>query len=673
MVGEVSQRSEPRGLDASADVRELRGVGEVVAGHLRRAGIQTVGDLLRAFPRRCRPVAVIEAPDQRFLGQRVRLRAPVGSVRRSWLRGRRSLVTIELAGPEPVVLSFFNQPYLARSVNVGAERSAEGILDRSGGRAGRWTLTAPRLLPADPETGAVELIYPDIEGVTGGRFARLSAQAIERLDPDSMAWEPLPPGLHAWFETQEIPLEPMAALRAIHRPDTAAEHEAARRHFAVREAVALFRRVQAARDRREQRVGLALEIDAALDRRIAARIPFEWTADQARAVAALREQLGRGSPMGVLLQGDVGTGKTAVAVYCALAAVARGHQVAMLAPTELLAEQHHAGLARWLEGSEVRHARLTASLPADRRREVEGALADGGLDLVVGTHALMSQRASFARLGLCIVDEQQRFGVGQRMALVAKGHDPHVLVMTATPIPRTLALTAFGDLDLVSLRERPQGRPPARAIYVEPRCWRRVLSAIGRRVSRGQRVYVVCPKVGEGGEKGGAVRLHRELRAHFAVGLVHGRLSSAERQQVVGAFQRGEVDVLVGTTVLEVGVDVPEATLMVVVGCDRFGLSTLHQLRGRVGRGRTRGLCILTGAATARTAALCRTTDGFELAEEDLALRGGGELLGKRQSGHGSLSALSFAGRDAADGDDRDLLLVVRQAVREESVSSRGG
>jgi len=240
---------------------------------------------------------------------------------------------------------------------------------------------------------------------------------------------------------------------------------------------------------------------------------------------------------------------------------------------------------------------------------------------------------------------------------MAKGVDPHVLVMTATPIPRTLALTLFGDLDVVALRERPRGRAPARAIFCPPQRWRRVMAAIGRRAARGEGVFVVCPKIGEDGEKGGAVHLAAELSRRFRTGLVHGRMGQAERQAATAAFRDGELDVLVGTTVLEVGVDVPRATLMVVVGCERFGLSTLHQLRGRVGRGGRRGLCILTGDATARTAALCRTDDGFELAEEDLALRGGGELLGQRQSGAGELRALDVVA-------DHDLLQAVRDAVR---------
>ena len=343
----------------------------------------------------------------------------------------------------------------------------------------------------------------------------------------------------------------------------------------------------------------------------------------------------------------------------ALATLARGYQVAFLAPTELLAEQHLASVQPWLAGSAVRAVLVTASRGAAERRAAQRELASGSAHLVFGTHALLSGSTVFGNLGLCIIDEHHRFGVAQRMRLLAKGRDPHVLVMTATPIPRTLTLALFGDLESVLMRERPLGRPVARAFHMGRNDWQRVLAITRRRVARRQRVFFVSPKIGEDGSEGGATALAAALGRHFEVGLVHGRMNAADRQQVTAAFRRGEFQILVGTTVLEVGVDVPEATLMVVVGCDRFGLATLHQLRGRVGRGRRRGLCLLVGASGARTEALCRTTDGFALAEEDLAIRGSGELLGMRQSGAGDLRALDPVA-------DLNLLLEARAAVREE-------
>jgi ATP-dependent DNA helicase RecG len=368
--------------------------------------------------------------------------------------------------------------------------------------------------------------------------------------------------------------------------------------------------------------------------------------------------------MGVLLQGDVGSGKTAVALDAMLAAVDGGFQAAFLAPTELLAEQHFEGFRARLAGEALRLAYLSSSLAPAERRGVEAGLAAGEVDLLVGTHALFSARTRFARLGLMVVDEQHRFGVGQRAALYAKGERPHVLVMTATPIPRTATLALFGDLDLLSLRERPAGRAPAPAVFVPRQGWPRILAAVARHLRRGGRVFVVCPKIGEDGSKGGAVRLAAEFGTRFRTGLVHGQMPAAERRARTEAFRDGAFEVLVGTTVLEVGVDVPAATLMVVVGAERFGLAQLHQLRGRVGRARRRGLCILTGEPGARVAAICRSRDGFELAEEDLRLRGAGELLGARQTG-----ALDFRALDPLD--DYEILRRARDAVRGESEHRR--
>jgi ATP-dependent DNA helicase RecG len=277
---------------------------------------------------------------------------------------------------------------------------------------------------------------------------------------------------------------------------------------------------------------------------------------------------------------------------------------------------------------------------------------------------LLTGDVALPGLGLVVVDEQHRFGVQQRMQLVQKGDNPHVLVMTATPIPRTLALVLFGDLDVLTLRQRPPGRRAVRAFHLPAEKWTRTLRSIRRAIARGGRVFVVCPAVGEDGEKGGVVRVHESLQQHFKCGLVHGRLSTPERQRALALFREGITDVLVGTTVLEVGVDVPNATLIVVVAADRFGIATLHQLRGRVGRGTRRGLALLCGPRTERVAAVCRTTDGFELAEADLALRGSGELLGTAQSGFGELRALDPV-------DDLPLLLQVRAAVQDAAAEAK--
>jgi ATP-dependent DNA helicase RecG len=631
------------GLGPEAPLACLPGIGPGTAARLQAAGLATVFDLVTFFPRRCRPLRDLTTPADEAVGELVRLRGVVDAVRSAWLPGRRSMVTVAFAADDGCRFdaAFFNQPWLRRTYRPGERRLVEGVLARKGRR---FVLQQPRILPRDSEpAGEVQLRYPEVPGIGAARLQQWLAHALAALDWARVALPPLPPGL-AEFEQA-----PASLLLAMHRPKDHAEHEAARRHFAVREAVQLFTAVERARAARAARPARAFAVDPALAARIRARIPFALTDDQEQALAALWRRLAGPAAMGVLLQGDVGTGKTAVAVGAALAVLARGASVAFLAPTELLAEQHHAAVARWLAGSGVA-VRLCTAANRDGDADPEAPA------LVFGTHALLGDDAPLGRPSLVIVDEQHRFGVAQRMALVHKGDNPHVLVMTATPIPRTLALAMFGDLDTVVLASRPPGHRPVRACHVPAERWPRVVRSIARAVQRGGAVYVVCPAVGEDGEKGGVLRMFAALRQRFRCGLVHGRMRPAERQQVLQAFRDGELDVLVGTTVLEVGVDVPRATLIVVAAAERFGIATLHQLRGRVGRGRRRGLAILCGTRTERVAAVCRTTDGFALAEADLALRGSGELLGTAQSGFGELRALDPV-------DDLDLLLRVRRAV----------
>ena len=629
-------------LEPTAPITCLRGVGPSLAAKLAAAGITTLLDLLLCFPRRYRALRELAAPDEAHVGELVRLVGTVRSVRSAWLPGRRSMVTAQFAVDEgaPFEVQWFNQPWLKKNFAVGDVRTLEGVLVQKGKR---FLLQQARVLPrtATP-SGEVQLRYPDIDGVSNARLQQWLALVLQDLDWQRIALPPLPQGL------DEFAVEPTGLLRAMHVPNDVAEHEHARRHFAVREAVALFAAVEKARRARAVRPARPFPVEPALAARIRARIPLQLTADQEAAVQLLWQKLAGPAAMGVLLQGDVGTGKTAVAIAAALAVLARGASVAFLAPTELLAEQHWQNVARWLAGSGVDVVLHTA--------QQQGAPRTDKPALVFGTHALLTSGAPLGKLGLVVVDEQHRFGVQQRMALVHKGDNPHVLVMTATPIPRTLALVLFGDLDVAVLQQRPPGRRSARAFHVATDDWPRAVRSIARAVKRRGRVFVVCPAVGEDGEKGGVVRMQEVLQQRFRCGLVHGRMKPAERQAMLAAFRDGQLDVLVGTTVLEVGVDVPDAVLMVVAAADRFGIATLHQLRGRVGRGTRRGLCLLCGPRTERIAAVCRTTDGFALAEADLALRGSGELLGTAQSGFGELRALDPV-------EDLELLRRVRQAV----------
>ena len=632
----------------------LRGIGERLARTLREeAGLQTIRDLVTCFPRRLRQVVEIENPSDEVLDELVRMTVRVGQTRSVWLRGRRSMVTVTVASPDgtPIELRFFNQPYLKNAYKQGTERVVEGTLSRRGKTIG---LSPGRFLPVNQRrTGPCSLTYRDIPGVSENRFAGFVQQALDRVDLTSWKHIRFPSTLHAELPRFED------ALRAMHRPVTVAEFERARQRFAAEEAVALFRRVEKAQRARLRRSGPVLRLGRVVEDRIRGRIPFTLTGDQERAIEDLWKLLRGPAPMGVLLQGDVGTGKTAVAICAALAVLAEGYQVAFLAPTELLAEQHFAVCRHWLAGSRVASGLLTASQSPQAREVLGSELRTGGPQLVFGTHALMSAGITFAKLGLVIIDEQHRFGVAQRTELVRKGEDPHVLYMTATPIPRTLTLSMFGDLDLAVLRDKPPGHRTVPAFFLPPekRSWRRIVGMISRRVARGRQVFVVCPKVGEDGSKGGVVRIHKELMKMFPCGLVHGQMKASLRQEVFDGFRRGELQVLVGTTVLEVGIDVSNSTLIVILGADRFGLATLHQLRGRVGRGNRRGLCVMTGKPGPRIRAVCRTTDGFELAEHDLAIRGAGKLMGVQQSGVGDFSALDLVA-------DSQLLVRIRDMVR---------
>lgn len=644
-TGESDEVREPgrRGLSPEALVVSVPGVGPTTAIRLADVSVETVFDLAAFFPRRYRSLQELSAPDESAIGELVRITGEVQKVSMQWLPGRRSMVTVTFACEDGSTFqaAFFNQPWLKKNYATGQRRQVEGTLQQKGQR---FVISAAKVLPMKTVAeGEIQLKYPEVEGVSSSRLQKWIAHVLDHLDWSCVILPALPSGL------QEMTKSPRELLLAMHRPADVMQHEEARRHFATRDAIKLFEGVERARRARAIRPATAFVVDVDLAKRIIARIPFALTQDQHDAVAALWQKLAGPAAMGVLLQGDVGTGKTAVAVAAGLAICAKDGLVAFLAPTELLAEQHHASVSKWLKGSGVDVVLCTAT----HRR----AIPAKGPRMVFGTHALLSSDVEMPGLGLVVVDEQHRFGVKQRMKLVQKGENPHVLVMTATPIPRTLALVSFGDLDVVTLKTRPPGREPVRAFHVPTNNWRRAVRCIKRAVGRAGRVFVVCPAVGVEGEKGGVVRVHDALQKQFRCALVHGRLKASERQRALALFRDGIVDVLVGTTVLEVGVDVAEATLMVVVSADRFGIATLHQLRGRVGRGGRRGIALLCGPRTERVAAVCETTDGFDLAERDLGIRGSGELLGTQQSGFSEMLAFDPV-------EDHDVLLRVREAVR---------
>ena len=432
------------------------------------------------------------------------------------------------------------------------------------------------------------------------------------------------------------------AYYAIHEPNTMEEAEMAKKRLIFEEFFVFSAGLSLMRASRAEKKTEAydnLDLKPFLE-----LLPFTLTGAQQRAIDEIVEDFGRGAPMNRLVQGDVGSGKTMIAAAAAYLTIRNGHQAALMAPTEILAEQHYQSLGRLFAPLGIRTVLLTGSLTPKEKRLVRESVAAGEADLIIGTHALLSDTTTFHDLGLVIADEQHRFGVAQRSKLSAKGHDPHLLVMSATPIPRTLALLMYGDLDVSIINELPPGREAVDTFLVGESYRARINTFIRKQVSEGHQCFVVCPAVEENEDlsiKAATVwaeTLQKTVFPDLRIELLHGQMKASEKEEAMASFARGEADVMVATTVIEVGVDVPNATLMVIEDADRFGLSQLHQLRGRVGRGKAKSFCILTShnknpETLQRLKALCKTTDGFKIAEEDLALRGPGDFFGSRQSG----------------------------------------
>jgi ATP-dependent DNA helicase RecG len=526
-------------------------------------------------------------------------------------------------------------------------------------------LDSPGAVVRSQQIGRLVPVYALTEGLTADRLR----QAVQALLPGVRHWpDPLPAPLVA-----RLGLPPRGeALAGIHQPANREALQRWRHRLVFDEFLLLQLALGLRRERLRRRPAPPLTLAGDADDLVARfldLLPFAFTGAQERVLAEIRADLVRPQPMARLVQGDVGSGKTVVALAALLTAIAAGCQGALMAPTEVLAEQHFAKLAHWLPQLQVNCALLTGSTPARRRRELLQDLANGQLHLLVGTHALLEDPVQFARLGLVVVDEQHRFGVRQRNRLLAKGLQPHLLTMTATPIPRTLALSIHGDLDVSQIDELPPGRTPVRTELLRASERARAWRLVREQVAQGQRAYVVLPLVEESEKLDlrSAVEVHRHLDEDefpdLAVGLLHGRLKSEQKQRAIGAFARGESQILVSTTVVEVGVDVPEASVMVIEHAERFGLAQLHQLRGRVGRGAAASYCLLlydgdNALARQRLEVLARSSDGFEIAEMDLRLRGPGQVLGTRQSGLPDLALASLA-------DDGAVLEQAREVARE--------
>ena len=640
-------RFRPERLEAPLET--LHGVGPTLAKRLAKLGLRSVGDLLEHRPRRYEAAAPERRIADLFGDEEVLIRGDVvrTSLRRG--RGRLQILTAQVRDESgQITATWFNQPWLKDKLQPGTHVRLRGSQNRFGFAVKSFDLNG------GTATADFAPVYPASEDVSAAKLRELVTAALEhaRDRPD-----PVPAAVAA---ARALPLR-ADALAAVHAPRSLDEAEEGRRRLAFDELLVLQLALARRAAEREQLVASELPPPGELIDRYRAALPFELTEHQKAAIAEIDADLARTTPMQRLLQGDVGSGKTVVALYALLRAVEAGRQGALMAPTETLAEQHFLTIEGICMELGVTCALVTGSVKSR---------IGGQADVVVGTHALIQKGFEFRDLAVAVVDEQHRFGVEQRAALV-EGRAPHVLHMTATPIPRTLALTVYGDLAVSEIAKPPATRKPIVTAWVSEERSSEAYTRLCAHLAEGRQAYVVCPLIEESATstaraaEAEAERLRAGELTGFRVGCMHGRLKPAERRELMARFKAGELDVLVATTVIEVGVDVPNATIMIVQEADRFGLAQLHQLRGRVGRGAEQSYCLLvsgpkeqlTETATERLEAMVATTDGFELAERDLEIRGGGALLGARQSG---LSDLRFA----RVTHDRDLLEAAREAAR---------
>ncbi|MFB0535187.1 MAG: ATP-dependent DNA helicase RecG [Anaerolineae bacterium] len=647
------------GLDSPITV--LPGISDGYAKRLKRLGVTTIRDLLYLFPRRYDDYRSLKTINQLQYGEEVTIIGAIWDTMARQTRGGGSLVTSIISdGTGTIQATWFNQPYLEKQMRPRRQVVLSGKVDEY---LGRLTFQSPEWEPLDKElihTGRLVPVYPLTKGITSRWLRRLTKRTVDYWT------KRLPDHLPASLRQRANLMDLEPAICQIHFPDNQQTLEQSHRRLSFDEFFLIQMGVLRQRHDWRTQPGRAVAVNEGLLESFVRSLPFELTKAQRRVLREIVNDLRSAKPMNRLLQGDVGSGKTVVAVAAMLLTVASGCQAVIMAPTEILAEQHYKNVTQLLEGissmgqsgpselgatppsapsvPSLNIRLLTGSLRPTEKEQIHGEIAAGEVDIAIGTHALIQEGVDFKDLALAVIDEQHRFGVTQRAALRQKGYNPHVLVMSATPIPRSLALTIYGDLDISVIDELPPGRRVIETSWLLPRERERAYSFVRGQIEQGHQAFIICPLVEESEkiEAKAAVEEHRRLQEQvfpdLRLGLLHGRMKGEEKEAVMAQFHRGELDILVSTSVVEVGIDVPNATVMLVEGAERFGLAQLHQFRGRVGRSEYQSYCLLVADSPSfegqqRLMAIESTQDGFALAEKDLELRGPGEFFGTRQSG----------------------------------------
>ena len=616
-------------------INALKGVGDKKAQLFNKIGIHSVGDLLYYFPRSyedwSHPLMISDVKGGEVCCIRGKLSA---AMRESRLPGKRIMVRAEVSdGYDVMRLVYFNNKYITQMLKYDTAYIFYGkaTKDFSGVQ-----MVSPEFIRADSNSDSFRAVYGLTAGLTNKAVQNAVSQALSLL-PEKVG-DPLPEYIRQKYNLYDL----RKAIINIHRPQTPADYESARHRLVVEELLVLSLGIRSLKNKHKEARGTNISADYTDE--FISLLPFNPTNAQKRAMTdCATDMLSGVVPMNRLVQGDVGSGKTAIAACACYNMVKNGMQAAFMAPTEILAEQHFSTLYKLFADTDISVGLLTGSLTASKKKRIREQIENGEIDIVVGTHALITEKTVFKSLGLAITDEQHRFGVAQRSKLLTKGKDPHLLVMSATPIPRTLALIVYGDLDISIVDEIPPGRQPIDTLLINSQKRARAFNFIKNELDKGNRAYIVCPLVDEdeselaAAESYGAELMLQEF-SDYAVGIIHGKMKHQDKDKTMRQFASGEKQLLVATTVIEVGVDVPCATIMMIENAERFGLSQLHQLRGRVGRGTDKSYCILVSDSTSentmnRLRVMTSTTDGFKIADEDLRLRGPGDFFGERQHG----------------------------------------